>query len=104
MDLDRFEASSDEGELAEVTCEITGSDALDDVAGSVTAIHGTPKGSDYSITVVFVDGGGIGRGEASAFIERVRPNEPAKSELFVTTTFADDLTCAVGGVERTASL
>lgn len=103
LELDRFAAESDAGEMAEVACTIDGPDVFDDVGGTVTATNGTPNDSDYFITLALVDADGVRRGTASAFVERVRPGETAPTDLFTTTDYASNLICEIAGVERTAS-
>lgn len=103
LELERFASESDAGEMAEVVCEVTGSDVFGDVDGVVTATNGTPKDSDYSISMAIVDADGIRRGETVAFIERVRPGETAPQDLFTGVDHAAGYGCEVVGVERTAS-
>lgn len=104
IEVERFAAESDAGELAEISpCEILGVDALGDVQATVTATNGTPETSDYNVDVAFVNSEGIRVGSGFTFIEAVRTGESAPSEVFSVLDNQSGLTCEVVAVIRNAS-
>ncbi len=105
IDVNRFAAESVASEVAEVSlCQIGAEpDVLGDFQATLSVTNDSPKTSNYSIEVAFVDPAGIRRGTGTAFIEAVRTDETAPSDVFSTATFADGYTCQVVGVTRNAT-
>ena len=101
-EVERFAAESPD-DVAEVTCEVTGVDVLDDISTALTATNSSSELSDYLITAALVrDGTRIGT--VTAVIENIGAGESAPGEGFSTVSGpADGVTCEVVHVERTSS-
>ncbi|MGF1597172.1 MAG: hypothetical protein ACFCVK_09620 [Acidimicrobiales bacterium] len=103
LDIERFETTLDPVALGDATCEITGEGVFNDIESSVTVVNSTSEDNDYDVTVAFVDTDGVRIGSTLTFIQRVRPAESAKKDLFAGVDYADDLRCEVVGVTRSPS-
>ena len=93
-EVERFSAESPD-DVAEVTCEVTGVDVLDDISTALTATNSSSELSDYLITAALVrDGTRIGT--VTAVIENIDAGESAPGEGFSTVNGpADGVTCEV---------
>lgn len=102
VDVERSSAESPD-DVSEVTCEITGTDAVGDIEGRLVATNGSSGDSDYSITAALVrDGVRIGTGQGST--SNVPPGESAPTDMLTTVDGpAEGVTCDVVHVQRTAS-
>jgi hypothetical protein len=104
IDADRTVTELDPAAVGDVpSCDITGSDFIDDVAATLSATNSSSAESDYDIEVAIVDGERIRRGNGWAYIEHVRAGETAPSDVFTTVAYEDGLTCEVVSVVRRAS-
>ena len=101
-EVDRFAAESND-DVAEVTCEITGVDFVDDLETKLVATNGSSKLSDYLISVTVTrDGVRVGSGFGS--VENVKPGESAPGDGFSTTPGpAEGASCETVHVTRTDS-
>lgn len=100
-EVDRVSAESPD-DVSEVTCEVTGVDALGDISTSLVATNGSSELSDYLITAALVRDVRIGT--VNAVIENVPPGESAPGAgLSLVDGPADGVSCAVIYVQRTSS-
>ena len=101
-EVDRISAEST-GNLAEVTCEVTGVDFGEDIATALTVTNSSSELSDYFVTGTLVRDG-VRVGTVSGFIENVQPGASAPGEGFSTVDGpAEGVTCEVVNVDRTSS-
>jgi hypothetical protein len=101
-EVDRFAAPSSD-DVAEVTCEVTGVDAIGDIATSLTATNNSSELSDYLISGSLIRDG-VRIGTVTAGIENVQPGGSAPGEGFsVVDGPADGVACEIVAVERTSS-
>lgn len=101
-EVDRFASVSD-GNVGEVTCEITGLDFLDDIETAFTASNGSSELSDYFVTAALVRDG-VRVGTSFGSIENVKPGESAPGDGFSTTDGpVDGVSCEIVNVLRTSS-
>jgi hypothetical protein len=101
-EVDRISAQSPD-DVTEVTCEVTGTDAIGQIATSMTATNNSSELSDYSIDATLVRDG-VRIGSVFAFIENVQPGSSAPGDgLSVVNGPADGVTCEVVHVSRTSS-
>jgi hypothetical protein len=101
-EVDRLSAQSPD-DVAEVACQVTGVDALGDIATSLTATNGSSELSDYSITASLVREG-VRIGTVTALIENVPAGESAPGEgPSIVDGPAEGVICEVVHVERTSS-
>lgn len=101
-EVDRFASVSD-GDVGEVTCEITGLDFLDDIETAFTASNGSSELSDYFVTAALVRDG-VRVGTSFGSIENVKPGESAPGDGFSTTDGpVDGVSCEIVNVLRTSS-
>jgi hypothetical protein len=101
-EVDRFAAPSPD-DVAEITCEVTGVDAIGDISTSLTATNNSSELSDYLISGSLVRDG-VRIGTVTAGIENVQPGTSAPGEGFsVVAGPADGVSCEIVAVERTSS-
>ena len=101
-EVDRLSAPSPD-DIGEVTCEVTGVDAIGDISTSLTATNGSAELSDYLISAALVRDG-VRIGTADAVIENVAAGGSAPGEGFSAADGpADGVVCEVVNVERTSS-
>lgn len=104
LDVDQNDPWYGQEALSDISECTTGEpDFADDVTGTITATNSSTTNADYFIELAIVDGEGIRRGTASAFIETVRPGESAPTDIFTVVDYADDRRCEVIAVNRTES-
>ena len=102
VEVERIAAESPD-DVGEVTCEVVGTNVLDDIDVDVSATNGSSQRSDYSIEVALVRDE-VRIGTASAFVENVEPGQTAPSGAFTTVDGpAEGVSCTVVHVSRTAS-
>ena len=104
IEAERIPIDENDPGFADISdCTITGADSFDDVAATVSATNPSSSTVDYSVDVAIVNADGLRIGTGFTYIEAVRPEETAPSDVFTTVDYADNLTCDVVSVIRHSS-
>lgn len=102
LEVERISAESPD-DVAEVTCEVTGVDAIGDIAVRFVATNGSSGVSDYLINAALIRDG-LRVGTAFGSVENVAPGESAPTGGFSWADGpADGVTCETVHVQRMAS-